>query len=55
MRLLTTHSFTKDFNVVYVYKEVFKAVDVFTAPHFTATEASPAAKRTRILSMTQHA
>jgi hypothetical protein len=37
------------------YGEVFKAIDVFKALHFTATEASPAAKRTRILSMNQHA
>jgi hypothetical protein len=28
---------------------------VFTAPRFTATGAWPDAKRTRILSMTQHA
>jgi hypothetical protein len=37
------------------YMEVFKAVDVFTALRFTASGASPAAKRSRILSMTQHA
>jgi hypothetical protein len=35
--------------------EIFKAIDVFTAPRFTATGAWPDAKRTRILSMTQHA
>jgi hypothetical protein len=36
----------------HLYREIFKATDVFMARHFTATEASPAAKRTQILSMT---
>jgi hypothetical protein len=38
-----------------IYRDIFKAIDEFTALRFIATGASPAAKRTRILSMTQHA
>jgi hypothetical protein len=37
------------------YRNIFKALDEFTGLRFTATGASPAAKRTRILPMTQHA
>jgi hypothetical protein len=33
--------------------EIFKAIE-FTALGFTATQASPATKRTQILPMTQH-
>jgi hypothetical protein len=42
-------------NVASTYREIFKAIDVFMVLRFTVTEALPAAKRTRILSMTQHA
>jgi hypothetical protein len=37
------------------YREYFNELDAFTALCFVATGASPAAKRTQILSMTQHA
>jgi hypothetical protein len=37
------------------YREDFNEVHAFTALRLTTTGASPAAKRTRILSMTQHA
>jgi hypothetical protein len=37
------------------YKVVFNELDAFTAPHFTATGAPPAAERTRILLMNHHA
>jgi hypothetical protein len=39
----------------YIYRDIFKATDVFTALHFTVTGASLATKCTRILLMTQHA
>jgi hypothetical protein len=38
-----------------MYRDIFKAIDEFTALRFTAIGASPAAKRKRILHMTQHA
>jgi hypothetical protein len=38
-----------------IYREDFNEVHVFMALRFIATRASPAAKCTRILSMTQHA
>jgi hypothetical protein len=37
-----------------LYREVFKAIDVFMALRFTASMALLAAKRMQILSMTQH-
>jgi hypothetical protein len=37
------------------YRDIFKAIDEFTALHFTVTGASPAAKCTRILPVTQYA
>jgi hypothetical protein len=37
------------------YREIFEAIDEFTALRLTATGASPAAMRTRFLPMTQHA
>jgi hypothetical protein len=37
------------------YRTVFNELDSFTAPRFTATGAPPAAERTQILPMTQHA
>jgi hypothetical protein len=38
-----------------IYRDIFKAIDEFTALRFTVTGASPAAKRTQILPITQHA
>jgi hypothetical protein len=40
---------------IFIYRDVFKAVDVFRALYFTASGASPAAKLTQILPVTQHA
>jgi hypothetical protein len=40
---------------IVLYRDIFKAIDEFTTLRFTATGASPAAKRTRILPMAQHA
>jgi hypothetical protein len=37
------------------YRDIFIAIDEFTALRFTVTDASPAAKGTQILPMTQHA
>jgi hypothetical protein len=37
------------------YREDFNELDAFMALHFTASRASPAAKRMQILPMTQHA
>jgi hypothetical protein len=38
-----------------MYRVVYNELDAFTAPRFTATSPTPAAERTRILPMTQHA
>jgi hypothetical protein len=45
----------KIFQLKLKYRDDFNELDAFTALRFTATRASPAAKRTRILRMTQHA
>jgi hypothetical protein len=45
----------KQFQVNGKYRVVFNELDAFTAPRFTATGPPPAAERTRILPMTQHA
>jgi hypothetical protein len=37
------------------YRDIFRAIDEFTALRFTVTGAPPAARRIRILPMTQHA
>jgi hypothetical protein len=39
----------------YFYRDIFKAVDEFMAPRFTATSASLAAKCMPIFAMTQNA
>jgi hypothetical protein len=41
--------------VPFYYSGYFNELDAFAALCFTATEASPAAKRTRFLSVSQHA
>jgi hypothetical protein len=38
-----------------IYKDIFNAIDEFTALSFTATGPLPAAKRMRISPVTQHA
>jgi hypothetical protein len=41
-------------DTVLIYRDIFRAIDEFTAQRFTAICARPAAKRMRILPVTQH-